>query len=78
MTTSSSSPTATGKRDTGKIDLTAMVDYMAAFADAPLPVDYAQRAVEVTFPARADFVRRRIDGRLRREVLVDVDVARCQ
>ena len=43
-----------GKRDTGKIDLAAMVDYMAAFASqAALPVDYAQRAVEVTFPADA-------------------------
>jgi 5'-nucleotidase len=40
----------TDKRDTGKVDLSAMVDYMAAFADdAPLPVDYAQRAVEVRF-----------------------------
>ncbi|MET0909342.1 MAG: bifunctional UDP-sugar hydrolase/5'-nucleotidase [Ilumatobacteraceae bacterium] len=43
-----------GKRDTGKIDLTAMVDYMEEFAaDAPLPVDYAQRAVEIGFPAGA-------------------------
>lgn len=43
-----------GKRDTGKIDLSAMVDYMATFAsDSPLPVDYSQRAVEVTFPASA-------------------------
>jgi 5'-nucleotidase len=42
------------RRDTGKVDLAAMVDYMATFAaDAPLPVDYAQRAVEVTFPADA-------------------------
>ncbi|MET0297280.1 MAG: bifunctional UDP-sugar hydrolase/5'-nucleotidase [Microbacterium sp.] len=42
------------KRDTGKIDLTAMVDYMDEFAaSAPLAVDYAQRAVEVTFPAGA-------------------------
>jgi 5'-nucleotidase len=49
---------ATGKQDTGKVDLAAMVDYMAEFAntaqgDAPLPVDYSQRAVNVTFPAGA-------------------------
>jgi 5'-nucleotidase len=44
----------TQKRDTGKVDLAAMVDYMAAVASTtPLPVDYAQRAVEVTFPAGA-------------------------
>lgn len=43
-----------GKRDTGKVDLTAMVDYLATFAStSPLPVDYAQRAVEVAFPAGA-------------------------
>lgn len=47
------------KVDTGQIDLQAMVDYMAQFdptssADAtPLPVDYSQRAVEVTFPEGA-------------------------
>lgn len=42
------------RRDTGKVDLTAMVDYMAAFAaTTPLPVDYEQRAVEVAFPADA-------------------------
>ena len=41
-------------RDTGKIDLQAMVDYMAAFAgSAPLPIDYAQQAVGVSFPADA-------------------------
>lgn len=41
-------------RDTGKIDLSAMVDYMAAFAaEEPLPVDYSQRAVGVSFPADA-------------------------
>lgn len=41
-------------RDTGKVDLAAMVDYMAAFASStPLAVDYAQRAVEVAFPAGA-------------------------
>ncbi|MDF1605512.1 ExeM/NucH family extracellular endonuclease [Nocardioides sp. YIM 152315] len=44
----------TGKVDTGKVDLEAMVDYMRQYdADAPLPVDYSQRAVEVTFPADA-------------------------
>jgi 5'-nucleotidase len=43
-----------GKRDTGKIDLTALVDYMATFAkNAPLPVDYEQHAVEVEFPTGA-------------------------
>lgn len=42
------------KRDTGKVDLSAMVDYMAAFAaSAPLPVDYAQHSVEVGFAADA-------------------------
>ena len=44
----------TDKRDTGKIDLTAMVDYLDEFAaTTPLPVDYSQRAVEVGFPAGA-------------------------
>ncbi len=44
----------TDKRDTGKIDLTAMVDYLAAFGSSTaLPVDYAQRAVEVEFPEGA-------------------------
>ncbi len=44
----------TGKQDTGKTDLAAMVDYMAGFtADDPLPVDPRQRAVGVTFPAGA-------------------------
>ncbi|WP_340538221.1 ExeM/NucH family extracellular endonuclease [Nocardioides sp. GXZ039] len=40
-----------GARDTGKVDLQAMVDYMAEFAAPggdPLPVDYSQRAVGVT------------------------------
>jgi 5'-nucleotidase len=38
------------KRDTGKVDLGAMVDYMeAATESGPLPVDYSQRAVEVAF-----------------------------
>ena len=42
------------KRDTGKVDLAAMVDYLATFAETtPLPVDYAQHAVEVAFPANA-------------------------
>jgi 5'-nucleotidase len=49
---------ATSKRDTGKVDLQAMVDYMDEFAntaegDSPLPVDYAQRAVGVAFPDTA-------------------------
>ncbi|MDQ4051531.1 MAG: bifunctional metallophosphatase/5'-nucleotidase [Actinomycetota bacterium] len=40
----------TDKKDTGKVDLQAMVDYMAAFAaDTPLPVDSTQRAVGVSF-----------------------------
>lgn len=44
----------TDKRDTGKVDLQAMVDYMATFAATdPLPVDYGQHAVEVTFPTGA-------------------------
>ncbi len=48
----------TEKRDTGKVDLEAMVDYMAEFAnpeegDEPLPVDYTQRAVGIKFPAAA-------------------------
>lgn len=40
----------TDRRDTGKIDLAAMVDYLGQFAPAgsPLAVDYSQRAVEVT------------------------------
>lgn len=41
-------------RDTGKIDLTAFVDYMASrAAEEPLPVDPAQHAVGVSFPADA-------------------------
>ncbi len=48
----------TSKQDTGKADLQAMVDYMAEFANAgagdpPLPVDCAQQAVGVKFPAGA-------------------------
>ncbi|CAN5137803.1 hypothetical protein BH09ACT11_BH09ACT11_20780 [soil metagenome] len=42
------------RADTGKADLQAMVDYMAAMASStPLPVDYAQTAVEVSFPEGA-------------------------
>lgn len=41
------------KQDTGVTDLQSMVSYMAEYADTPLPVDYAQRAVGVTFPAGA-------------------------
>ena len=42
----------TNKRDTGKVDLQAMVDYMAAFASkAPLPVNANQQQVGVTWPA---------------------------
>lgn len=40
----------TGKVDTGKIDLEAMVDYMEQFQSEPLEIDYSQRGVEVTFP----------------------------
>jgi 5'-nucleotidase len=44
----------TARRDTGKVDLQAMVDYMAMFPESsPLAVDYSQRAVEVAFPAGA-------------------------
>ena len=44
----------TGKQDTGKTDLQAMVDYMAAFASStPLAVDYTQHAVGVQFPSGA-------------------------
>ncbi|WP_309648050.1 5'-nucleotidase C-terminal domain-containing protein [Nocardioides sp.] len=40
----------TARRDTGKIDLQTMVDYLEKFAaDAPLAVDYTQRAVGVDF-----------------------------
>ena len=43
------------KVDTGKIDLAAMVDFMAQFTPrgSPLQVDYSQRAVEVEFPGAA-------------------------
>jgi 5'-nucleotidase len=44
----------TDRRDTGKVDLQAMVDYLAEVASsAPLAVDSTQRAVGVTFPAGA-------------------------
>lgn len=44
----------TARRDTGKADLQAMVDYMSAFAaKAPLAVKSAQRQVGVTWPASA-------------------------
>ncbi|UMG92696.1 5'-nucleotidase C-terminal domain-containing protein [Nocardioides sp. TF02-7] len=46
-----------GTRDTGKIDLAAMVDYLEEFANPAegeaLEVDYSQRGVEVEFPAGA-------------------------
>ncbi|TYL55707.1 bifunctional metallophosphatase/5'-nucleotidase [Nocardioides sp. BGMRC 2183] len=49
----------TGKADTGKADLQAMVDYMAAFAPAgsPLEPDFAQRAVGVSFADGNSFAR---------------------
>lgn len=41
----------TGARDTGRVDLSAMVDYLAEFAtDEPLEVDSSQRAVGVVLP----------------------------
>lgn len=43
----------TSRADTGKVDLEAMVDYMAQYRDTPLPVDHSQRAVEVEYPANA-------------------------
>lgn len=44
----------TDKVDSGKVDLEAMVDYMEQYdATDPLPVDYSQHAVEVTFPGTA-------------------------
>ncbi|HEX5861782.1 MAG TPA: 5'-nucleotidase C-terminal domain-containing protein, partial [Nocardioides sp.] len=48
---------ATNKQDTGKTDLQAVVDYMAANAPSgagePLPVDYRQHQVGVEFPGTA-------------------------
>ena len=48
----------TGKQDTGKTDLQAMVEYMDEFAntsegDSPLPVDYKQNSVGIVFPVGA-------------------------
>jgi 5'-nucleotidase len=44
----------TSRADTGKVDLAAMVDYMAEHAaEAPLDIDFAQRAVAVQMPADA-------------------------
>jgi 5'-nucleotidase len=44
----------TARRDTGRVDLQAMVDYMAAKAKTtPLPVDLKQHFVGVTWPADA-------------------------
>ena len=44
----------TAKRDTGKVDLQAMVDYMAAKATTtPLAVNKEQRQVGITWPADA-------------------------
>ncbi len=43
--------TGTAKQDTGKTDLEAMVDYLAA--NSPVPVDYTQRSVGVSPPAAA-------------------------
>jgi len=44
----------TQRKDTGKIDLQAMVDYMAEFASStPVAADPKQRAVGVSFPADA-------------------------
>ncbi|MEO5853228.1 MAG: 5'-nucleotidase C-terminal domain-containing protein, partial [Nocardioides sp.] len=45
----------TQKRDTGKVDLQAMVDYLDEFAntaegDVPLPVSYQQHAVGASYP----------------------------
>ena len=45
---------ATGKRDTGKVDLQAMVDYMAA--NSPVAVDPKQHAIGVSFPAESPAV----------------------
>ncbi|WP_207210506.1 bifunctional metallophosphatase/5'-nucleotidase [Nocardioides zhouii] len=46
--------TGTGKRDTGKVDLQAMVDYMASkAATTPLAVNKEQRQVGITWPADA-------------------------
>ncbi|RNL80182.1 Ig-like domain repeat protein [Nocardioides marmorisolisilvae] len=39
--------------DTEQTDLAAQVDYMKQYQSTPLPVDYAQRGVRVTFPGNA-------------------------
>ena len=43
----------THQEDTEQTDLQAQVDYMKQYQSTPLPVDYSQRAVRVTFPANA-------------------------
>ncbi len=53
MTTSAASTAGTSKRDTGKVDLQAMVDYLATFAKTPLAVKLDQRQVGVSLPAGA-------------------------
>ena len=45
--------TGTNKRDTGQVDLDAMVEYMDPYDEESLAVDYTQRSVGVTFPAGA-------------------------
>ncbi len=77
VTTSPTLNSGAGKQDTGKTDLQAQVDYFDEFAntgegDDPLPVDYSQRAVGVTFPESAPATyepRRR--RHLRRLVVLD-------
>jgi 5'-nucleotidase len=41
------------QEDTEQTDLQAQVDYMKQYQSTPLPVDYSQHAVRVTFPANA-------------------------
>ena len=60
MTTSGSFAQGPQKRDTGKVDLQAMVDYMDEFAntsegDAPLAADYTQHSVGVALPDGSEF-----------------------
>ncbi len=43
----------TAPQDTGKTDLVATTEYLAAFAASPLPVDYSQVSVGVAFPEGA-------------------------
>ncbi len=58
----------TAKRDTGKVDLQAMVDYLAEFAhptaDPPLPVDFAQHQVGLSRPAKFYRIGQKLDLRL--------------